>query len=432
VIDTPGILDHPLEDRNTIEMQSITALAHLRCCILYFLDLSEQCGYSLNAQVSLFHSIRPLFAGKPVVIVANKADIVKLADLDDAKRELVMGMLDKGAGVIGIEEAMSAMAEGAGGKTSGSGMLLVEMSCVTEEGVSNVKNMVSFPVPFMPPKEIPPSSPGFSFLFFFSPRFLFPSRIRRPAISFSPTGSSPSSAQRRWMTFLTVFTSLCPSRVTMSPGPRTSRPRRCPASSTTRRTRCGGFWRWIWRSRTEVLVFTMSISRVSGFFSLFFLCIAGRKGEAEADGIFAGIAEKYLLPEDWRYDVIPEIMDGKNVMDFIDPEIEARLLALEAEEEARDANPDVASDDDEDEEGDDDGMDVDGEEEAGGKKKARDVLALAKRIREKKKMLIEQHRREKGKNRSTVPRKHLAKVRFFFSLFAFFFSYPFVYRNRNS
>lgn len=31
VIDTPGILDHSLEERNTIEMQAITALAHLTC-----------------------------------------------------------------------------------------------------------------------------------------------------------------------------------------------------------------------------------------------------------------------------------------------------------------------------------------------------------------------------------------------------------------
>jgi GTP1/Obg family GTP-binding protein len=36
---------------NTIEMQSITAMAHLKSCILYFMDLSEQCGYSVEAQV---------------------------------------------------------------------------------------------------------------------------------------------------------------------------------------------------------------------------------------------------------------------------------------------------------------------------------------------------------------------------------------------
>ena len=54
IIDTPGILDHPLEQRNTIEMQSITALAHLRACILFFLDLSEQCGYSIHEQV-IYH-----------------------------------------------------------------------------------------------------------------------------------------------------------------------------------------------------------------------------------------------------------------------------------------------------------------------------------------------------------------------------------------
>ena len=53
VIDTPGILDHPLEEMNTIEMQSITALAHLKSCVLYFMDLSEQCRYTVEAQVRL-------------------------------------------------------------------------------------------------------------------------------------------------------------------------------------------------------------------------------------------------------------------------------------------------------------------------------------------------------------------------------------------
>jgi len=51
VIDTPGILDHPLEDRNTIEMQAITALAHLRAAVLYFMDVSEHCGNTIEQQV---------------------------------------------------------------------------------------------------------------------------------------------------------------------------------------------------------------------------------------------------------------------------------------------------------------------------------------------------------------------------------------------
>lgn len=80
VIDTPGILDHPLEERNVIEMQAVTALAHLRAAVLYFLDVSEQCGHSLEEQLSLFNSIKPLFANK-VNIVLFFGFYVRLASL---------------------------------------------------------------------------------------------------------------------------------------------------------------------------------------------------------------------------------------------------------------------------------------------------------------------------------------------------------------
>jgi nucleolar GTP-binding protein len=89
VIDTPGILDRALEQRNIIEMQTITALAHLDACILYFIDVSEGCGYSIAQQVSLFDSIRPLFKNKPLVIIANKTDLRKYTELPEKERKLI-------------------------------------------------------------------------------------------------------------------------------------------------------------------------------------------------------------------------------------------------------------------------------------------------------------------------------------------------------
>ena len=87
VIDTPGILDRTLEQRNIIEMQTITALAHLDACILFFIDVSENCGYSIAQQVSLFDSIRPLFKNKPLVIIANKTDLRAYNELSEKDRK---------------------------------------------------------------------------------------------------------------------------------------------------------------------------------------------------------------------------------------------------------------------------------------------------------------------------------------------------------
>jgi nucleolar GTP-binding protein len=38
-------LDHPLEEMNTIEMQSVTALAHLRAAVLFFIDIRYVAGW---------------------------------------------------------------------------------------------------------------------------------------------------------------------------------------------------------------------------------------------------------------------------------------------------------------------------------------------------------------------------------------------------
>lgn len=87
IIDTPGILDHPLDQRNTIEMQAITALAHLNACILFLLDISETCGYTIPQQISLFNNIKPLFQAKPLVIVLTKIDLSKYQSLSAEMRQ---------------------------------------------------------------------------------------------------------------------------------------------------------------------------------------------------------------------------------------------------------------------------------------------------------------------------------------------------------
>ena len=89
VIDSPGLLDHPIEDRNVIEMQSITALAHLNACILFFIDISGTCGYTIEQQVQLFNSIKVLFSDKPLVIVLNKVDIQPFEQLSKEEKTML-------------------------------------------------------------------------------------------------------------------------------------------------------------------------------------------------------------------------------------------------------------------------------------------------------------------------------------------------------
>lgn len=46
------------------------------------------------------------------------------------------------------------------------------------------------------------------------------------------------------------------------------------------------------------------------------------------------VEEHYLLENDeWRYDNFPLFYNGSNVLDFYDPEIEKKLIALEKEED---------------------------------------------------------------------------------------------------
>ncbi|KPI96700.1 putative nucleolar GTP-binding protein 1 [Papilio xuthus] len=130
VIDTPGILDHPLEERNVIEMQAVTALAHLRAAVLYFIDPSEQCGHSIEEQISLFESIKPLFSNKPLIVVMNKMDVVKPEELPEGKRQLIQQLEEVCAkgNLVNVDSNSELRT-----------VPVMRMSTVTEEGVQEVK-----------------------------------------------------------------------------------------------------------------------------------------------------------------------------------------------------------------------------------------------------------------------------------------------------
>jgi len=94
-----------------------------------------------------------------------------------------------------------------------------------------------------------------------------------------------------------------------------------------------------------------------------------------------------LKDDDWKFDAIPEIFDGKNIADYIDPEIEAKLEALEREEDQLAAELEAAAMDEELD------SDLDEEEEAA-------VMA----IRERKKIIRKDSRMNNTANKSVLPR----------------------------
>jgi len=75
IIDTPGLLDRPMEKRNRIERQAIAALAHLADVVLFLLDPSETCGYTIDEQTRLLASVQDVFRDVAFVVVENKADL---------------------------------------------------------------------------------------------------------------------------------------------------------------------------------------------------------------------------------------------------------------------------------------------------------------------------------------------------------------------
>lgn len=261
-MDTPGILDHSLAERNTIEMQAITALAHLRAAILYVMDISEQCGHSIEQQVELFNNIKPLFANKPLLVALNKVDIVSPQELREDAKQILARFEEESIPIVPMstlnEEGVMEV------KTRACDELLAQRVEVKLRGkkASDVLNRLHLAVP--------------------KPR----DEVERPP--FIPPGAK-------------VKTSTGPSAMELdqkesTAGDDTSDP---PPP----------------KKKLE------------------------RDIEVEmGDDYFLDLKKHYLLPnDDEKYDAIPEIYEGKNIADYIDPDVWQRLEELEREEETREA-----------------------------------------------------------------------------------------------
>ncbi|KAJ2779806.1 Nucleolar GTP-binding protein 1 [Coemansia javaensis] len=298
VIDTPGILDHSLEERNTIEMQSITALAHLRAAVLFFADLSEQCGYSVREQMSLFESIRPLFANKPTLLVVSKTDVCTLDDVSAEDRALVDAVVRDGVEVA-------------------------QLSSFLDRGVIETRNLAC-------------------------------EKLLQQRVEMKLKGAQLGGV-------LNKLNVAQPAR-----RDEVARPAHIPeAVAKRRRYDAHDPQRMVLERDLEV--------------------------EGGGAGVYSvDLKKKYQLASDeWRYDTIPEIMDGKNVADFVDPDIEERLAELEREEEKLAAEGLYDSPDDEEDDED------------------RRIRALARRIRERK-QIIAQEARINNSSRATLTHKQKA------------------------
>ena len=77
VIDTPGLLDREMEKRNEMELKGILALRHLANVIVFILDPSEYCGYTMDSQANILSDIKARFSNTRIIEVENKSDIMQ-------------------------------------------------------------------------------------------------------------------------------------------------------------------------------------------------------------------------------------------------------------------------------------------------------------------------------------------------------------------
>ncbi|MBC7113332.1 MAG: 50S ribosome-binding GTPase, partial [Candidatus Methanomethyliales bacterium] len=85
VVDTPGLLDRPLEKRSKTEMLAISALSRLPGLVAFIVDVSESNGFTLNDQKSLYDELRRTLSNNKFITFFNKTDISTPSQITSAE-----------------------------------------------------------------------------------------------------------------------------------------------------------------------------------------------------------------------------------------------------------------------------------------------------------------------------------------------------------
>lgn len=220
------------------------------------MDISEQCSYSIEQQIELFENIKPLFTNKPLIVALNKIDIISPDEIR--------------------EDAKAALAE-----LEKDGVVVVPMSTLTEDGITEVKVQAC-------------------------------DMLLAQRVEVKMKGKKLPDVLNRLHVAV--------------PTPRDSTERTpfIPPGAKTKKSHAS--------TKMEVDTTPSETGATAA--------TPKRKLERDielemADDYFLDLKKHYLLEEDEKYDAIPEIFEGKNVADYIDPEILQQLEELEREEEMK-------------------------------------------------------------------------------------------------
>ncbi|CAH8359930.1 unnamed protein product [Eruca vesicaria subsp. sativa] len=113
-----GVLDKPVFGECNVVVDALGS--HLRDVIVLFcLDVSGSCGYSVADQVVFMQSVKGVFVDRPLLIVCDESDLIEVNEED-------WRLIEEMIGGVGVEEEV--------------GLMISDLRSV--EGVISVKNVV--------------------------------------------------------------------------------------------------------------------------------------------------------------------------------------------------------------------------------------------------------------------------------------------------